>query len=530
MKKNIFYTFLIALTSSVALTDCIGSDKGLLDKPITPEPPEAPLITGLDIEGIPAFGGVMTAKVICDLCVADKYKYQWFVDGTLVSSSESYILEADKTTVNIELEATGENASSQQVVERVSYLATSPAKYIAITFDYKNTGILLNDGTFNTYGLTGGIANKTINDVKTVISSSYDMYYINQNDLLKGIGPTGISVDIPNVSHALSNGYGVAAVLKSGGLAASGHYEYVMPPASYAAELYGIKKFIKSVWGFGIINGNGDAYTWGNDTYQQAATPLTNPDLAGLRDIFSEGHEWYGIKNDGKTVVKWGVDFSSYYDIKLADVQDQFTDVLTLKFTTTGGAALNRDGSVVTWGPHLEGGDSSALAAELSSGVVQIISFDKAVIARKATGELYAWGDFTGKTPPPANMLNVTKIVRNGNSVAALTSDGAVITFGGLSGGDSSTVSGLNSGVKDIYSGSNGFAALKNDNSVVTWGSWDIADAPVQDQLTDIKAISVRWNLFVAFKADGTAVTWGNNRMQAVNEVTASMNYEFTKL
>ena len=516
---------MVVLFTSLLLIGCNEED---IFKGVTP--PTSPLITELDIDGIPFFGGVMTAKVICDFCVADKYQYQWFVDRTLVSSSESYVLEVDKTTVNIELEVTGENVSSQQVVERVSYLTTSPAKYIAITFDYKNSGILLNDGTFTTYGPTNHFKDKIIYDVKTVISSSYDMYYINQNDLLKGLGPTGIHVDIPNVSHALSNGYGVAAVLKSGGLAASGHHEYVMPPASYATELYGIKKLITSVWGFGIINGKGETYTWGSARYKQAATPLTNPDLAGLRDIFSAGNEWYGIKNDGKTVVKWGVDFSSYYDIKLADVQDQFTDVLTLDFTNTGGVALNRDGSVVTWGPKLEGGDSSALAAELRTGVVQIMAFDKSVIARKASGELYAWGDFTDQTPPPANMSNVIKIVRNGNSVAALTSDGSVITFGGLSGGDSSAVSGLDSGVKDIYSATAGFAALKNDNTVVTWGAWSAEAAPTPEQLSDIKAISVRWNLFVAFKKDGTVVTWGNDRIHAIDEVATSMNYEFTKL
>jgi alpha-tubulin suppressor-like RCC1 family protein len=101
-------------------------------------------------------------------------------------------------------------------------------------------------------------------------------------------------------------------------------------------------------------------------------------------------------------------------------------------------AALKSDGSVVTWGGPIYGGDSSSVADHLQSGVSQIFS------------TRYAF--------------------------AALKSDGSVVTWGHWDfGGDSSSVADqLQSGVSQIFSTS-AFAALKSDGSVVTWGysgSW----------------------------------------------------------
>ena len=115
---------------------------------------------------------------------------------------------------------------------------------------------------------------------------------------------------------------------------------------------------------------------------------------------------------------------------------------------STGGAfaALKDDGSVVTWGRPIFGGNSSSVSSQLSSGVTQIFS--------------------------------------NGNAFAALKNDGSVVTWGGHyqpngkyfygynGGGDTSAVKDkLTSGVKTIFSTGQAFAALKNDGSVVTWGA-----------------------------------------------------------
>ncbi|MCX5958758.1 MAG: hypothetical protein NT053_02570, partial [Cyanobacteria bacterium] len=93
-------------------------------------------------------------------------------------------------------------------------------------------------------------------------------------------------------------------------------------------------------------------------------------------------------------------------------------------------AALKADGSVVTWGDSSSGGDSSAVASQLSSGVSQIFS--------------------------------------SGYAFAALKADGSVVTWGSSgTGGDSSAVaSQLSSGVSQIFSTDYAFAAVKADGSV----------------------------------------------------------------
>ena len=56
-------------------------------------------------------------------------------------------------------------------------------------------------------------------------------------------------------------------------------------------------------------------------------------------------------------------------------------------------AALKEDGSVITWGHESRGGDSSNVAAELSSGVSQIFSANDAFAALKDDGSVITWGD-----------------------------------------------------------------------------------------------------------------------------------------
>ncbi|MFM8526200.1 MAG: hypothetical protein ACKOCM_11365, partial [Cyanobacteriota bacterium] len=119
-------------------------------------------------------------------------------------------------------------------------------------------------------------------------------------------------------------------------------------------------------------------------------------------------------------------------------------------------AALRADGSVVTWGDVFYGGNSSGVASQLGSGVVQIFS--------------------------------------TGLAFAALKSDGSVVTWGGsFYGGDSSGVaSQLSSGITQIFSNARAFAALKADGSVVTWGysSYGGDSSGVASQLTGVVAFA----------------------------------------
>ncbi|CAE8632970.1 unnamed protein product, partial [Polarella glacialis] len=51
------------------------------------------------------------------------------------------------------------------------------------------------------------------------------------------------------------------------------------------------------------------------------------------------------------------------------------------------------DGSVVTWGSAISGGDSSAVAPLLTEGVIQVCASNEASAANKADGSLVTWGN-----------------------------------------------------------------------------------------------------------------------------------------
>merc|ERR1712187_817698 len=55
-------------------------------------------------------------------------------------------------------------------------------------------------------------------------------------------------------------------------------------------------------------------------------------------------------------------------------------------------AALKHDGSVVTWGNPMMGGDSRSVARHLLSGVQHIYSTDGAFAAVKIDGSIVTWG------------------------------------------------------------------------------------------------------------------------------------------
>ncbi|MFO0016475.1 MAG: hypothetical protein ACK52U_07955, partial [Synechococcaceae cyanobacterium] len=70
-------------------------------------------------------------------------------------------------------------------------------------------------------------------------------------------------------------------------------------------------------------------------------------------------------------------------------------------------AALKSDGSVVSWGTPGLGGDSSAVASQLGTGVTQIFSTNSAFAALKADGFVVTWGNsfFGGDSSAVAGQL-----------------------------------------------------------------------------------------------------------------------------
>ena len=158
-------------------------------------------------------------------------------------------------------------------------------------------------------------------------------------------------------------------------------------------------------------------------------------------------------------------------------------------------AALAQGGLLVTWGAANCGGDSSAVATRLASGVKKVVTTKAdddiygrttgAFAALKNDGSVVTWGkDYMGgDSLGVAHRLGsgVSKIIANHANFAALKNDGSVVTWG-YRGADNFLYWSdyykrqidpfyfLQDGVSNVYAGRNSFLALKNDNSLVPWG------------------------------------------------------------
>jgi alpha-tubulin suppressor-like RCC1 family protein len=214
------------------------------------------------------------------------------------------------------------------------------------------------------------------------------------------------------------------------------------------------------------------------------------------------------------SVVTWG---DPSYGGDSSSVADQLSSGIIQIFSINNSfAALKSDGSVVTWGSSA--GDSSSVSGKLSSGVTQIFSNNVAFAALKADGSVVTWGEnwANGNSREVAGQLTsgVTQVFSNGGAFAALKADGSVVTWGREGGDNSAVVSQLRSGVTQIFSTWGAFAALKSDGSVVTWGRSDIGgnSSGVGEQLlSGVTQIFSTESAFAALKADGSVITWGNN-------------------
>ncbi|CAE7407499.1 ANKRD50 [Symbiodinium sp. CCMP2592] len=181
---------------------------------------------------------------------------------------------------------------------------------------------------------------------------------------------------------------------------------------------------------------------------------------------------------------------------------------------------------LVLWDEVHPCGDSSAVSAQLTSGVTKIVSGLYAFAVMKVDGSAFSWGhgSFGGNYGSASSQLtsDVVDIFSSGHAFAALKSDGKLVTWGAGNQGGSLTVpadvtSQASSGVATVGSNSHVFAAIKTDGSAFTWGEAPYGGShsePVTSELTSgvVSIISghVRdGRVLAAMKSDGKALVWG---------------------
>ena len=227
------------------------------------------------------------------------------------------------------------------------------------------------------------------------------------------------------------------------------------------------------------------------------------------------------LKSDG-ALVTWGqAEFGGYSgDLALGDFKITQIYANNYAFAALGhNSATGEQGQVLTWGNYYYGANSGAVAAELHD-IKQIYSNYGAFAALRSDGAIITWGSIEGGERLIAS--RASQIYSTGYAFAAVLDDGSVTAWGSpYYGADTSAVATKLDGrvdVTKIVANQSAFAALKADGSVVTWGAALLGgdSSAVAEPLngkndaTDVVDIaSSLGGAFAALRADGSVITWG---------------------
>lgn len=186
--------------------------------------------------------------------------------------------------------------------------------------------------------------------------------------------------------------------------------------------------------------------------------------------------------------------------------------VLSLVSTERAFAALLNDTSVVAWGYHDWGGDTSAVADEISGGVTALYAMQYGFLAVKVDGTVVTWGwdpmameacDL--KLPPPqmtsTNFISVHDEFHG--QIVALAEDGTMYNWGCVEHAwappgttvqlEFQTLGGV---ISVARTSNSGFAALRQDGSVTTWGlgwyNWINSIELASELATGVKSVHGR--------------------------------------
>ena len=337
---------------------------------------------------------------------------------------------------------------------------------------------------------------------------------------------------------------------------------------------------------FAAIKSDGSVVSWGSVSTDRGKDVTRYEKEGVFQQVFSNRHAFAAIRSDGK-LITWG---NGGRGGEKRDAKEDLQDGVVRVFSTRRSfSALKSDGSVVSWGQDMEGGDNSLVADQLTSGVVNLFSTGTSMAALKSNGSVVTWGLSTkdprseslggdidtgsargGDSSAVADLINsgVVDIFSSRYAFAALKDNGSVVAWGDpLRGGDAGGVQRLlKSGVQTIASTGTSFAALKRNGRVVTWGDpwrggskkvvdfhtfhWSLAEEDAEPiVIKNIKKnlrsgvaeiFSTRY-AYAALKDDGSLVTWGlqkaggdssgvSDRLQVGVESVSATRYAFAAL
>ncbi|CAJ1416495.1 unnamed protein product [Effrenium voratum] len=253
----------------------------------------------------------------------------------------------------------------------------------------------------------------------------------------------------------------------------------------------------------------GEAGLDDGDTIHATARPGASASCFGFGGSHA-ARAFASIRRDG-SVVSWGDKLSGG---DCSAVQQSLTQVRCIRASQAAFTAVRGDGSCVTWGAPFAGGDSSAVQPELRH-VKEIFASQAAFAAVREDGSVITWGAAYagGDCRDVKDQLQEVHAIRaSAVAFAAIKGDGHVVTWGmDRGGGDSSAVQEELVDIQDIWATEYAFAALRADGRVVTWGSPDHGGdcSSVREDLFEVTELRASEAAFAAIRNDGTCVAWG---------------------
>ncbi|CAK9104859.1 unnamed protein product [Durusdinium trenchii] len=279
-------------------------------------------------------------------------------------------------------------------------------------------------------------------------------------------------------------------------------------------EMPELQEGVEAVYGnrsaFVAIKQGGQALAWGAPR-QGGEIPesIAHHLQSGVKSISQTNEAFCALKENGD-VYAWGQ--PNFGGEIPSGLHEKLKDVISVSgtFNLHGGAfaALTSAGAVMTWGLDAVGGDSSAVAEQLQSGVCSVICGGCAFAALKEGGTVVTWGD-----PHRGGKKEVTWADDESEDEEEECSDDGEGSESEEKHDPYSVEDQLSSGVKSIIGSDDVFAALKETGEVVTWGM-AVDGAHQSDELKEqlksgVESISATYTNFSALKNDGGLVIWG---------------------
>jgi hypothetical protein len=211
---------------------------------------------------------------------------------------------------------------------------------------------------------------------------------------------------------------------------------------------------------FAALKSDGSVVTWGDTMYGGATMFIDGSITSDVIVIYSNEYAFAALKSDG-SVATWGGSSDGGSTFSIRDSLVSYVN--TVYSTPDAFAALKSGGEVVTWGGG--GGDSSSVSLDLQIGVIGIagttadrwVMNGQSFAALMSDGSVVTWGTSSSADSSAVSAdlsSGVISLASNSDAFAALKDDGSVVTWGNsLDGGgaDSSSVSGSLQDVTHIF-------------------------------------------------------------------------------